>query len=435
MRDICPDPLFSRRQILRSGAGAALVAAGGWPVAAIAQPYERWPTVTKLAQDYVRSRRVANMVACLGRGDGPVEAIPVGTHLMGGRTLVNADSLYRIYSMTKPITGMAAMMLIDDGKLELDQPLAEWIPEFGKMQVQKVYDGPITRDNLEPAQRDISIRHLLTHTAGLGYSIVQRGPIALAMMERGVVPGRISRMPLLELFGGQPAPSLKVFAEQAASLPLVYQPGLRWSYSISLDVLGRVIELASGQDFDLFLKERLFDPCGMDSTFFRVPRAQEYRLTSSYAAPTGLLTIPVDLARRSIFLDKPPFPMGGSGLVSSPHDYDRFLRMLAGRGVIDGRQVMSEKAVEMGTSNLLPPGTNGIGTRAGLYGFGAGGKLGWAGMTRAFGWDGAAGTIAFVDMESGQRAGLFTQYLPATAYPAFEQFQQAVRKDLAIQTG
>src|SRR5690606_38916355 len=151
-------------------------------------------------------------------------------------------SIYRIYSMTRPITGMAAMMLIDEGKLGLDQPLHEILPAFRSMQVQKVYDGPITPDNLEPAVRPITIRQMLTHTAGIGYGIVQSGPIVEAFRARGVVPGLVTRLQALPLFRGAAVPSLAEFADRLAELPLVYQPGTRWSYSMSMDLMGRAIE-------------------------------------------------------------------------------------------------------------------------------------------------------------------------------------------------
>ena len=149
------------------------------------------------------------------------------------------DSLYRIYSMTKPITGMAVMMLIDEGKLGLDQPLAEMLPKFAEMKVQKEFDGGIAPDDLEPAQRPITIRHLLTHTAGLGYSIVQKGPIKDAYEAAGLVPGQVTRLPMLkELFDqAEPLGSLEAFADGLAEMPLVAQPGTRWSYSVSIDLL------------------------------------------------------------------------------------------------------------------------------------------------------------------------------------------------------
>src|SRR5690606_19017592 len=171
-------------------------------------------------------------------GDEPPTVIGAGLDSFTEPRRSDGRSIYRIYSMTKPITGMAAMMLIDEGKLGLDQPLHEILPAFRSMQVQKVYDGPMTPDNLEPAERAITIRQMLTHTAGLGYSLVQSGPIAEAFRNRGLVPGLVTRLQVLPVFRGTAVPSLELFADRLAEMPLVYQPGTRWSYSMSMDLMG-----------------------------------------------------------------------------------------------------------------------------------------------------------------------------------------------------
>lgn len=422
--------VLSRRALLRGG---ALLGAGAafatLPVGRVALAQaSQWPSVVALTERYVEARKVANMVSVLGWQQRAPEVIARGTLAIGQTTPAGIDSLYRIYSMTKPITGMATMLLIEDDRLELDQPLAEILPAFADMQVQKTYDGSIT--DLEPAERPITIRHLLTHTAGLGYSIIQNGSIAAAYAEAGVVPGQVTNLPLGEMFGrGEPAPSLEIFANNLAALPLVAQPGTRWSYSVSLDLLGRVIEVVSGQPFDAFLQQRLFDPLGMTSTWFRVPASEVGRLTTNYGVLNGTL-LPLDPARASVYLDDPAFPFGGAGLVSSPRDYDRFLQMLLGYGELEGKRVMSEAAVRLGTSNLLPEGVTTAGTFAAGSGFGAGGRVGLGEQAGTYGWGGAAGTVAFVDMKRGLRAGMYTQYMPADTYPLHTEFPKAVVADL-----
>ncbi|KPL68116.1 beta-lactamase [Erythrobacter sp. SG61-1L] len=426
---------LSRRNLLRGGAALGLGAGlGGWPLSAFAATGEQWPALRAMARSYVESHKVANMLAYMGQGDGAPQMVAEGRDMAGGPRKSDADSLYRLYSMTKPITGMAVMILIDEGRLSLDQPLAEILPAFADVKVQKTYDGLVSEDNLEPLARPITIRHLLTHTAGLGYSIVQQGPIKALMEERGVISGQISRIPMEGFIRGKPVESLSLFAERLAEIPLVRQPGTRWSYSCGLDLLGRVIELASGETFDQFLKDHIFDPCGMTSTWFRVPASEAGRLTTTYAVVKGEV-LPLDPGPSSIFLDQPAFPFGGSGLVGSPRDYDRFLRMLAGYGRIEGKRVMSEAAVRMGTSDLLPSPVVTKGTSVAGYGFGAGGRVGWAGGTSAFGWAGAAGTVGFVDMASGLRGGIYTQYMPSTAYPVYAEFEKAVESDLASRKG
>ncbi|TWH85405.1 serine hydrolase domain-containing protein [Novosphingobium taihuense] len=406
-------------------AGSALLPRMAWASAAAEA---RFPAVTAMLDGYVSSGKLPGMIAALGWGAGeaPLD-IARGTLAKGLALPVDMDSLFRIYSMTKPITGMAAMMLVDEGKLRLDQPIADLLPAFGKMQVQVTPDGSLT--DLRPARGQITVRHLLTHTAGLGYSIIQKGPIKDAYIKAGLVPGQASRMPMPGMDAPKPLKSLAEFADVLATMPLVYEPGSVWSYSVGLDLLGRVIEVASGKPFDAFLAERVFGPCGMSSTWFRVPASEVGRLTTNYAAVGGML-FPVDPAKASIYLDQPPYPFGGAGLVSSPRDYDRFLRMLLGFGKIDGTQVMSEAAVRLGTSNLLPEGTDLSQSFIKGNGFGAGGSVGLGVDAGTYGWAGAAGTVGFVNYRVGLRAGVYTQYMPSEAYPVHREFAQAVLADV-----
>jgi CubicO group peptidase (beta-lactamase class C family) len=421
---------LSRRQWL--GGAAALGAAAALPAfPAWAQTAREWPNVQRLITVYTTANKVAGMVAALGFGRAEPDVIAKGGDSFTAPRHCDEHSIYRIYSMTKPITGMAAMILIDEGKLGLDQPLHEVLPKFRTMQVQKVYDGPVTADNLEPAIRPITIRQLLTHTSGLGYGIVQSGPIVEAYRAKGIVPGQFTRLQaLIPSLRGIPAASLELFSDNLAEIPLVYQPGTRWSYSMGLDVMGRVIEVVTGQPFDAFLQERFFDPLGMTDTHFQVPRDKADRLVTSYFVNNGRL-LPVDLGPNSIYLEKPAFPFGGAGLASTPRDYDRFLEMLLNRGELDGTRVMSEAAVRLGTSNLLPdtlvPG-GGFDDNAG---FGAGGRVGRGAKAGLYGWAGAAGTFGFIHSGMNLRAGLYTQYLPVTSYPLTEEFQAAVLADLA----
>jgi CubicO group peptidase (beta-lactamase class C family) len=429
---------LSRRAALRGGAmlGAGAAFAGlpfsSFAFGQSADAASRWPGVAQFVRAFVDERKVSGMVAALGWGDDAADYIAAGNRTFGGNSPVGPDSLFRIYSMTKPITGMATMMCIDDGLIGLDQPLHEILPAFRAMRVQKIYDGPITADNLEPAARAITIRHLLTHTSGLGYSIIQQGPLKAAYEARGLIPGAISRMDLAQtIFGGQATHSLADFADGLAEMPLVYQPGTRWSYSVGLDLLGRVIEVASGQTFDAFLQSRIFDPLGMASTGFRVAQADAGRLTANYFLLGGV-PVPVDLPASSVFLDEPAFPFGGAGLVSSARDYDRFLEMLAGWGAFDGRQVMSEAAVRLGTSDLFPDtlvAGGGFSNGQREFGFGAGGLVGRGEAAGLYGWFGAAGTVGLVNTTYGLRHNLMTQYMPAQNYDVQSRFPLVVAQD------
>lgn len=425
-------PEISRRSLLRGGAylaaGSALAGVPFGRAAFARDTATGWSAVTGLVSRYAGERKVANMVATLGWGQKAAQTIAQGTLAIGGEAKAGPDSLYRIYSMTKPVTGMAAMILVDEGKLGLDQPIADLLPAYAKMMVQKTYDGSLT--DLVPAERPITVRMLMTHTAGLGYGIVQKGAIKTHYEENGLIPGQVTRLPLPGLGRAKAVAGLDVFADRLAKAPLVLQPGTKWSYSVSLDLLGRVIEVASGQKFDAFLDERIFKPAGMDSTWFTVPESEVGRFTTNYGIMNGM-ALPLDPAASSIYLDTPPFPMGGAGLVSSPRDYDRFLRMLLGYGMIDGKRVMSEAAVRVGTSNLLPETATTKGTWVEGQGFGAGGRV----SDGSYGWGGAAGTVAFVNYQAGLRANLMTQYMPSEAYPIHDAFPKAVLEDLSAMKG
>jgi len=420
---------FSRRSLLRAGgfaaAGAALSSMPFGRSLLAHDVSQSWPNVAALAEKYVGEQKVANMLVSLGwKNAVHAHSVARGSLTMDADNPVNEDSLYRIYSMTKPITGMAAMMLVDEGGLGLDQPLHDIIPAFRDMQVLVDPKGPI--DNVEPAIRPITIRQLMTHTAGLGYDIVTKGPLLEAYRENGIVGGQVSKMPIPGFPDVTPAPGLEEWADRLAGLPLMYQPATKWSYSIGLDVLGRVIEVVSGQSFDTFLQERIFAPCNMTSTFFRVPESELDRLTANYGIVNGF-PFPLDTADNSIFAEDPPILWGGSGLVSSPRDYDRFLNMLLGHGMIEGKRVMGELAVRVGTSNLIPATVDTAGSWAEGEGHGAGGRV----KGRTFGWGGAAGTIAAVDYGMGLRTTLFTQYMPSDAYPVREEFLAALEADMS----
>ena len=424
----------SRRGILR-GAGSVGLTLAAMPLMSCAQEsaamnVQDWPEVEAMLQRYLDTGKIANIQAMLGMGRSSLLISMNSSDFDPENGAADGDSLYRLYSMTKPIVGMATMLLIAEGQLALDQPLADILPGFADMQVQVEYDGAITTENLEPAARPITIRNMLTHTSGLGYAVVQQGPLSDAMKAAGAVTGLVGPDPSPALARGTPVASLQEFADIMATMPLTHQPGTQWSYSTGLDVMGRVIEVVSGQDFASFLKARIFDPCGMENSYFRVPADALGLMTTNYDVQ-GDEPIVVDPAQDTVFQGDGYFPMGGTGLVSSPNDYDRFLRMIANSGMIDGTQVLPEEAVIMGTSDLLPrPGVTQGSWVEGRQ-FGAAGQLGWAGMDHAYGWAGSAGTVGFVDRASGLRAAIYAQYMPASTWPISDDFQAAIQADLA----
>ena len=420
---------LSRRTMLR---GAALLGAGsllGGRAFAQGTGIEgEWPAVTALVERYVKSRKVAGMVAALGWADKAPGFIARGMEGFDDRDPGSAQSLYRAYSMTKPITGMAAMMLIDEGKLGLDQPLADFAPEFAKMQVAI---DPAKSLAARPAQSLITIRHLLTHTSGLGYAVVGRNKVGEELKRLGVNPGIISKRRLPGINDGVPTPGPDEFLRRAALVPLVAEPGARWSYSMSLDVLGIVIGRIAGTSFEQFVAERVFGPLGMNSSYFHVPGSVSPRLTTNYLL-AGRRPIAIDRPGQSIYQDPIPFAFGGAGLVTSPADYDRFLAMIVNGGVADGRRVMSEAAVRLGTSDLLPEGASLKGTWVEGNGFGAGGISGKGKEEGLYGWSGAAGTVGYAQTRLKLRSGLFVQYMPQDRLPVLREFPLAVGADLAV---
>ncbi len=363
-------------------------------------------------------------VAALGRGTAPPDFVRTGSLAFDDPAPVDENTLWRIYSMTKPVTGMAAMAMIDDGAMALDQPLADFIPAFADM---AVLTDPRTSLDTRRARQAITIRHLLTHTAGFGYTIITTGPLLAEYKRLGIVASRRSRIATDAPDYIAPAPSLEEFCLRLATLPLIAEPGTKWSYSIAQDVLGRVIEIAAGKPFGDVLQHRFFGPLGMTSTSFTVAPGDAGRLASNHMTVDDDTT-EIDAGRASVFLDPPAFPFGGTGLVSSARDYDRFLAMLLNRGTFDGTEVMRPDAVARGMSNLLPvdtdmsafiwwpdPALMGFGPSAKGAGFGAGGRVALSGPDQgSFSWSGAASTNMFVDPIRNVRGSAYINSMTAT---------------------
>ncbi len=425
-----PSPLFEavvhRRALLQLGAAAGLGALLPRLAQAATRP-DLMANVRALITRWVGPGKFPGLVASLGKPGQATEFVALGSQGFTDPDPMTPDTLFRIYSMTKPITGMAAMGLIAQGKIGLDQPVYEILPQFRNMMVQNTYDGSVTA--LHPAPRPITMRHLLTHTSGLGYAIVQQGPIVKMMQEKGLIPGQVTRLPINGFTRARSIQGLKAFADALAQVPLVYDPGTRWSYSMGLDLMGHVIEVVTGKAFDQYLQQTIFGPAGMKDTVFQVPRADAGRLATNYGVIQGIF-VAIDEGNKSLFLEKPAAPFGGAGLVSTPRDYDRFLRMLAQFGQIDGRRILPEKAVRLGASNLLPKGVTGPAIMGPVGGFGAGGRVGLGAEAGIYGWAGAAGTVGMVDMVRGLRSQIFAQFMPADATNLLPEFQSALKADV-----
>jgi CubicO group peptidase (beta-lactamase class C family) len=338
----------------------------------------------------VAAKKVPGAVLMVVRGGklGYVEV--VGQRDPAQDAPLKVDDIFRIYSMTKPIVSVAAMMLVEEGKLDLDASVSKLIPAFADLKVGVEQTGALGQKTLElvDVQRPMTVRDLMRHTSGLTYGFFGPGLVKQAYRESGLASGR-------GIDNAQ-------FAERIAKLPLAYQPGSTWDYSNSTDVLGRVVEVASGQPLGMFLKARLFDPLGMKDTGFTVPEAErQARIAEPFGGdgitPGSALFDP----RRPAALQS-----GGGGLLSTAPDYARFLLMLRNGGQLDGKRYISEATLKDMTRDQLGPQV----TRTALYlpGAGYGFGLGFAVRTQPasgkpdsavgeYYWGGAAGTYMWVD--------------------------------------
>tara|TARA_B100000686_G_scaffold184509_1_gene191332 strand:+ start:221 stop:1456 length:1236 start_codon:yes stop_codon:yes gene_type:complete len=257
---------------------------------------------------------------------------------------MKTDTIFRIFSMTKPVTGTALMMLYDEGKFELDDPVEKHLPELAGMEVfvSQNEDGSW---ETEPAQHAMTVRELMSHTGGLHYTPpLSRGPIAQAYSEAGI----------MDLYGTTLEDSIPALKD----IPLAYQPGTQWVYSISVDVQGYLVERLSGQSFDEFLQEKIFNPLGMNDTAFYVDSSKAERLARQYF-PTQAGTL--NRTDNGSFLNPPKFISGGGGLTSTAADYMKFAQMHLNKGELNGVRILSEEAVDIMRTNHLPEGVDGIG--------------------------------------------------------------------------
>jgi CubicO group peptidase (beta-lactamase class C family) len=383
---------LDRRALLASMAAAPV------PRAAWASPKD-YPAVQAFLNDYVGAKKVANCVVGVKRDTRPVEFLSAGTIALDSAIPADADSLYRIYSMTKPITGIAFMKLVEHGVLKLEQPISDILPEFAEPRV--MIDGSL--ENTRPAASPILMRHLVTHTSGLSYSLHNKTVLGQAYQAYGLTPaGREVAAGLARPTDKfPPARDLETFGRRLALLPLDFDPGTQWNYAVGLDLMGLIVQRASGMPFEDFLRTEIFAPLKMNDTDFVVPRTRTSRLTGYYARRDGQL-VTLDDRRTSAYLRDRDLPSGGGGLVSTARDYMRFTTMLLNEGAVDGVRVLRPETVRIARSSMMDPG---VFTRS----FGGVGNTFGAGMqilskpssagepAGTFAWDGAAGTQMWVD--------------------------------------
>lgn len=388
---------------------------------------ERLPMTQGVLNRYVIERRLPGVAVGVRAPDGSDIFIQAGTLDFNVYNRVSADSLFRIYSMTKPVTGTAAALLIEDGRLTLDQPVADFIPEFASLKVLPGGEGRLT--DARPAQNIMTIRHLLTHTSGLTYNIVGDGPVQRAYRRNGILPftGDLGA-------GEGDGPKVRDLDEMAARLadiPLIAEPGTAYNYSVSLDVLGLVIKRASGMSFPDFVQRRILNPVGMDDTVWRLRPGDADRLMQIYAFGRNRDNPPVVPPGASAEAYSAPVTLyaGGAGLVSSTRDYLDFLSMLLNDGRSGRVRVMRPETARLIRSDILPEGLTALN---GGYGFG-----GWVarpGHRRQgeYGWSGAAGTQGWIDPERNFAATMMIQAMPYGAVDIISEVRPAIDADLGI---
>ncbi len=363
---------------------------------------ERLDRVTRYMQAAIDQRQYAGAVTLIVRRGRIVQWQGLGYRDLARSAAMRPDAIFQLYSMTKPITSVAALLLMEEGRLTLEDPVSRFLPEFASMQVLESGTGDSPR--ARPAARPITIKHLLTHTAGF----------AAGEKLSGVAVERVNEARLHE------SPSLAAYASSLAALPLANDPGTRFSYDgVSTQVLSRVIEVAAGVPFDEFLIKRIFGPLRMLDTRFAVPTEKRARIVEMTSTDeTGRLVA-------ANFSAKPPgemlnlFPSGGGGLYSTAADYARFCQMLLNGGELDGAVILGRKTVELMLANHLGHLSPPVNEFNDGEGFGLGGyvvldpaRRGQLGSAGQFGWSGAAATWFFIDPQEQLIAILMMQHLP-----------------------
>jgi CubicO group peptidase (beta-lactamase class C family) len=387
----------------------------------------QWPNIQTYL-DKQTKKYVPGAGAALSKGSDAPAFFVAGVLGKKSKTLITPDTLWRAYSMTKPITGMAAMMLIEDGRMKMDQNIADFFPAFANPRVLVDAKKDLTS---RAATRPITIRQVLTHTAGFGYHFSTKGPLGDEYKRLGLTAAIVSKKKLPGVEKDTPyAPDLKTFAERLATLPLLHEPGTIWQYSLSLDLMGSLIEVASGMSFEAFVQKRIFSPLGMTSTFWQVPKAEAGRFTDNhFASPIGRIVI--DEGADSVYSDPVPLAFGGAGLVTSMRDYDRFLAMLMGQGAVGGVRIMKPETVKLGMSNLLSADVDMSREFVKGQGYGAGGRVTinavpGGSTVGTYGWGGAASTTAWVDPVRNIRASGWSQIMVSGPQPFTQGFAKAV---------
>ncbi len=428
----CPDgsPGYFHRLLHSALAALGLLAVGARGVA-LAQGLPTAPPseiglssaalerISSALQAYVDSGKVAGVVAAVARHGKVGYAKAFGRMDAAREAPMRADAVFRIYPMTKPVIAAAVLRLVDQGKVRLDDPVSKYIPAFAGT---KVYaNGPAASPVVQPPSRPITIEHLLTHTSGLSYGYFGQTPVDSIYLRANLLDD---------------TRTVAQMADSAAHLPLLFSPGDRWNYSVAIDVLGRVIEVASGVTLDRFLDRELFTPVGMRETSFHVQPHMDGRIPVAYSLDANRKLVPGASLLSPGFLPAGKFLSGGGGLLSTTADYLRFAQMLLNGGELDGRRVLSRESVASMTRNHLAPALVPIPPfilEQSGYGFGLGGAVlvdststGAPGSPGIYRWWGIMGTFFWIDPKADLIGMVWTQLNTGRHHPMEIEFQRLV---------
>jgi len=381
--------------------------------------------ISRVMQSYVDKKELAGLITLIARRGQVLHFECFGMMDIEANKPMQSDTLFRIYSMTKPITSVAVMMLYEEACFQLNDPVSKFIPAFKDVRV--FVNANESGLELADPEREITIRDLLTHTSGLVYGNPEGSPVEAMVWQANQEARKV-----------KPDETLEEWIQRLVKLPLAHQPGSKWHYGVSTDVLGYLVEVISGEAFDAFLEQRIFAPLGMEDTSFYVPQEKIGRLAAVYGlTEDGELQIMKPPAIRDH--SKPPsFLSGGGGLVSTASDYFRFAQMLLNGGELNGVRLLGRKTVELMTLNHLPdaliPIQLGSLTLSGL-GFGLGfavvvdvAQSGELGSVGRFAWAGYASTFFWVDPKEELIGLIMPQFIPGGDHPIMPQFRVLVHQ-------
>ena len=379
-----------------------------------------------LGEHYVGPGKIAGCLCWVARRGEVVQRTALGSRDLARGLPMTDDTLFRVYSMTKPVASVALMTLFEEGRFSLSDPVHRFLPAFRELgvYVQGRYPAFQTR----PAERAMTVHDLLTHQSGLTYGFMQRTNVDAAYRRLGIGERK-------------PGATLADMVDTVATLPLEFSPGTAWNYSVSTDVVGRLVEVISGLSLDRFLRERIFAPLGMQDTGFEVPAAERGRFAACYTRGPGKRLALEDDPEQSPYTRDVTLFSGGGGLVSTAHDYLRFCEMLRRGGALGGARILSRKTIELMTANHLPGGQDLTQRAIGAFaetkyegqGFGLGfsvvldrARAATTASAGSYGWGGAASTIFWIDPAEELVVIFLTQLIPSRTFDFRGQLQAIV---------